>query len=303
MSRQEIQLQKLEQLALGSKLKRLLHNPFRYLYAMSLIHFVYPTTHKGSLRKADLFFGGDMEVLLPAATDIYLTGGKTHDSEIRLAKYMIANLKSGQHFLDIGAHFGYFTLLAASIVGSDGRVVAVEPAKGSFDVLRRNTAGVKALDIIHNAVSNEVGKVSFYEFPVLYSEYNALDIEKFKTESWMAKNPPVKTEVAATTIDKIINEQNIQPEMIKIDVEGAEAQALSGGLNTWANGAATVIMEYLDEGDASSYVDAANILFKQGYKSHIIDKNGRLIEVSDILSAMRSNNMSSENIVFKKDNK
>src|SRR5690606_3346806 len=87
------QLQKVEKLAKGGKITRLLHNPARYCYAMWLSKLLYPRTRKGSLKRALLFFGGEMQVLLPAATDIYLTGGKTHSSEIRLAKFMIANLK------------------------------------------------------------------------------------------------------------------------------------------------------------------------------------------------------------------
>lgn len=298
MNRQETELQELEKLADGNRLTRLLHSPGKYLYAMSLIHLFYPVTHRGSLKKADLFFGGEMEVLLPAATDIYLTGGKTHDSEIRLAKYIAANLDPGQHFLDIGAHFGYFTLLAASLVGEDGKVVAIEAAKGTYEVLSRNISDNPVIEALHSAVSDKKGTVSFYEFPVLYSEYNALDIEKFKQERWITDNPPVKTEVTATTIDDIILAEHLKPAIIKIDVEGAEEQAIAGGMKTWQEGYSTIIMEYLDEGDNTSYTSAADILYGVGYKSFMIDKYGKLVATDDILSSMRGNNISSENIVF-----
>lgn len=302
LNKQGIQLQQVERLARAGKLARLLHNPMRYCYAMMRSKLIYPLTHKGVLRRAPLFFGGEMKVLLPAATDIYLAGGKTHSSEIRLAKYMIANLKPGDVFLDIGAHFGYFTLLAASLVGNTGMVYAIEPARETFGLLKDNAAGQPNTRLFHNAVSDRNGMVSFYEFPVLYSEYNTLEVEKFLKEAWIKKYNPQKTEVQAVTIDDFLKDNDFIPSMIKIDVEGAEKQAISGGAKTWTTQSPALVMEYLDEGDTSSYAAAAALMYRHGYKSYVIGERGDLIEAGNILSFMREHNMTSENIVFKKSN-
>lgn len=293
----------MEQLATGGKLTRLLHSPVRYIYAMLLLKLAYPFTRKGSLKKAPLFFGGDMQVLLPAATDIYLTGGKTHESEIRLAKYLVQNLKEGDAFLDVGAHFGYFTLMASALVGNSGKVLAIEPSKGSFELLKGNVEGNKNISIFHRAVSDKQETVDFYEFPILYSEYNALDIEKFQGEDWIKKYNPAKTSVAAVTIDGFLQENNCRPAMIKIDVEGAEVQAINGGVTTWAASKPVLVMEYLDEGEESSYATAADMMYSNGYQSYMILQDGTLQETTDVLGYMRSKNMTSENVVFKKDNK
>lgn len=77
-----------------------------------------------------------MNIALPASTDIYLTGGKSHDSEIRLAKFLIKNLNQGDNFVDIGAHYGYFTLLGAHLVGKGGRVF-FEPGKSTYSLLEK----------------------------------------------------------------------------------------------------------------------------------------------------------------------
>ena len=297
-----IQLQQVQRLANGGKLVRLLHNPARYLYAMLLSKVMYPVTHRGSLKKAPLFFGGEMEVLLPAAIDIYLAGGKTHDSEIRLAKYMIANLKNGDVFLDIGAHFGYFTLLAASLVGDTGEVYAIEPASETFKLLKGNTNGHTHIRLFHNAVSDKIGIVSFYEFPVLYSEYNTLDVEKFLKEDWIKKYHPQKTEVHAVTIDGFVQENGFVPAVIKIDVEGAEVQAISGGKKIWTEQSPILVMEYLDESDNGSYGRAAELMYGCGYKSYIISEDGALLQTNDVRGYMKQHGMTSENIVFKKSN-
>lgn len=293
-------MQKVEQLANAGKLSRLLHHPARYLYAMILSKMLYPLTHKGSLNEAPLFFGGSMKVLLPAATDIYLTGGKTHSSEIRLARYMIKNLKPGDSFLDIGAHFGYFTLLADSLVGDTGKVYAIEPARETFAILKENVGGHVNIRIFHNAVSDRNEGVSFYEFPVLYSEYNTLEPDKFLKEGWAKKYNPQKTEVQAVTIDGFLQVNDFTPAMIKIDVEGAEVQAVSGGKKTWTEISPVLVMEFLDEGYSGTYTTAASVMYSCGYKSFIINEDGTLIETGDILAYMRSHDMASENIVFKK---
>lgn len=293
----------MEQLATGGKLTRLLHSPSRYMYAMLLVKLIYPFTRKGSLKKAPLFFGGDMQVLLPAATDIYLTGGKTHESEVRLAKYLVQNLKEGDAFLDVGAHFGYFTLMASALVGNTGKVLAIEPSKGSFELLKGNVARNKNISIYHRAVSDKQETVDFYEFPILYSEYNALDVEKFKGENWIKKYNPEKTSVTAVTIDGFLKENNCSPAMIKVDVEGAEVQAINGGADTWATTQTVLVMEYLDEGDESSYAKAADMMYGKGYQSYMILQDGTLQITTDVLGDMRRKNMTSENVVFKKDNK
>ncbi len=300
MSNQDIQLQKVERLAGAGKLTRLLHHPSRYLYAMVLSKILYPLTHKGSLKEAPVFFGGSMKVLLPAATDIYLAGGKTHSSEIRLARYMINQLEPGDSFLDIGAHFGYFTLLADSLVGDTGKVYAIEPARETFAILKENVGGHANIRIFHNAVSDRNEAVSFYEFPVLYSEYNTLEPDKFLKEGWAKKYNPQKTEVQAVTIDGFLQVNDFTPAMIKIDVEGAEVQAVSGGKETWTGKSPVLVMEFLDEGYSDTYTTAASVMYSCGYKSFIINEDGTLTETGDILAYMRRHDMASENIVFKK---
>ena len=298
-----MQLNELERLANGGKLTRLLHSPARYTYAMFLSKLLYPLTHKGVLKQAPLFFGGEMQVVLPAATDIFLTGGKTHDSEIRLARFMIAHLSEGHVFVDVGAHFGYFTLLAATLVGKTGSVLSVEPSIGSHALLAENVQGYRNISIYHNAVSDKNETVTFFEFPVLYSEYNALDVEKFKDSDWIKKYNPTEQKVQAITIDDFVRENNIIPDMIKIDVEGAEVQAINGGSRTWQNMSPLVVVEYLDEGDTSSYTKAAEAMYNHGYSSYMILSDGTLEHTDDVLRYIRKKGMTSENVVFKKDNK
>jgi len=293
------QLQQVQRLATSGKAARALHHPIRYLNAMAFLKMVYPRTHKGVFKKATTFFGQPMELLLPAATDIYLTGGKTHDSEIRLAAFMINTIQPGQTYIDIGAHFGYYTLLAAKLTGSSGKVFAFEAAKNTFGVLNRNAAGLQQVKAMHNAVSDSSETISFYEFPVLYSEYNSMNVGQFENEAWINKYKPAKTEVKAVRLDDFVKQQQVVPSFIKIDVEGAEDKVIAGGLETFGKHAPVIVMEFLSaERLNAPHQAAANLLKELGYKTYIINKEGKQEVITDIGSYFAANDIESDNIVF-----
>jgi hypothetical protein len=65
----------------------------------------------------------------------FLEGGA---KEERTSQLVTSFLSNGMTFLDIGANVGYFSLLAASVVGSTGKVIAFEPTPAVADRLREN---------------------------------------------------------------------------------------------------------------------------------------------------------------------
>lgn len=295
-------LQQVERLARSGRMGRLLHHPPRYIQAMGFLKYQYPRTHKGKFKQAKTFFGLDMQVILPAATDIYLTGGKTHDSEIRLAKYLVTSIKPGQVFLDIGAHFGYYTLLASQLVGHAGKVYAIEAAKNTFDILKQNAEGKSNISAMHMAVSDQAEKVSFYEFPVLYSEYNSMDIKQFEGEAWIALYKPVRTEVDAISLDKLMGEMVEKPAFIKIDVEGIEDRVIKGGADVLQKYDPVVVMEFLAaERVNDAHHRAGKLLQEYGYRPHYLDAHGAAQYVNDIGKYFTENGIESDNIVFIKD--
>ena len=140
----------IEQLARGSVLGRFFKNPVRYVAAIGYWRLFYPLKKRGKFARARTFFGAEMEVVLPSATEIFLFGAKTHDSEIRLARFLLKNLRPGHTFCDVGAHFGYFTLLASQLVGENGRVIAFEASRSTFEILKKNT--IQAANVTTPAV-------------------------------------------------------------------------------------------------------------------------------------------------------
>ena len=299
-------LDKVKQLAQANKMHRLMHNPFRYLSAQFFRTVFFPLSKKGTLRQADTFMEHPLSILLPSGMDIYLTGGKTHDSEIRLAHFLIQFYKKGQPttFIDIGAHVGYFSLLVSCIVeqiSPNGRIYTFEAAKGTFDLLKQNLKNRKNIQVFHNALTDEEMDLTFYEFPVLYSEYNTLHVGQFENEKWYQKFKPEKNIVKGRTLDSVVKEFDIKNPLVKIDTEGAEAQVIGGGREFLTLQNPTIIMEFLtDKTKNEGHFKAFDMLKEMGYNAYFIKNDGDLELLKEINSYFIEKGLDSDNFVFMK---
>lgn len=295
------QFRKSEQLGNTSKVGRFLSNPYKYLNAIGYRLFFYSKTKKGKLATAKTFFGAEMNLILPAGTDIYLTGCKSHESEIRLAKFLMNTLKAGDTFFDVGAHFGYFSLLGSKLVGANGKVFSFEASKSTFKILKENTEKYPNIEIHNNAISNEKSNLSFYEFPVLYSEYNSLKIGQFENTDWFKNNQPQKIEIEGITLSDFSESKTIQPKVIKIDVEGAEFLVIDGSKNLLQRQSPKVIIEFLNsERKNEAHLKAQKLLNDLGYTAFKINEAGEAESCENIETYLNINNLDSDNIIFQK---
>ena len=295
------QLSEVQKIAEYSKTKRFLNHPGRYIEAIFFRKVIYPFSKKERFKEVNLFFSQMMNIALPASTDIYLTGGKSHDSEIRLAKFLIKNLNQGDNFVDIGAHYGYFTLLGAHLVGKGGRVFSFEPGKSTYSLLEKNTTEIPNINVFNLAVSDKCGLISFYEFQSMYSEYNSKDVAQFEREDWFISVKPKRVDVDAITIDQIVTDNKIIPTIIKMDVEGGEYDVIKGAMNYLAMNNTYIVMEYLaSERENSNHKKATELLRSIGYKSYLINAEGKLTLTEKIDPHFQLNNIDSDNIVFRK---
>ncbi len=294
-------LERIEKLARGSLVGRFLNDPIKYISTVGYWRVVYPIRKKGRFAKAQTFFGTDMAVVLPSATEILLFGAKTHDSEIRLARYLMKNLNPGDTFCDVGAHFGYFTLLAAQLVGDNGHIVSFEASPSTFETLKKNTTGIKNILPLNRAASDSEGTMVFHEFPALFSEYNSLVLPNGNHAKWIRKNPPKRIEVAGQRLDRFFFENKISPKIIKIDVEGAETQVLNGATEFLKKHSPTIVMEYLtDSNQNDAHRKAVEFANSVGYQPFIINKIGETEPCTNIESSMKSRGLDSDNVVLKK---
>jgi FkbM family methyltransferase len=141
-------------------------------------------------------------------------------------------LRPGQVFFDVGANVGFYSLLAARLVGSTGRVVAIEPLPRNIAFLYRHIALNKAhnVTILPLACANRSAIESFCE-----GENNALGHLAGTSDKPDASSPAFRASLVATlSLDEAVEALALSPDVIKIDVEGAELRVLEGARNILA---------------------------------------------------------------------
>jgi FkbM family methyltransferase len=184
--------------------------------------------------------GVEMNLNLAEKTQRLIYLGQPYESS--LTHLVESYLKSGNTFFDIGAHQGYYTLLAASLVGRQGTVVSFEPEARNFERLKANIArnGFTGRVIANKkAVSETSGETTLHLNPLndggasihSFSEYH--DSGTSWSEEAIKRtfgNVQLIEEVEMTSIDDWMRTEKmkLQPKLVKIDVEGNELPALAG---------------------------------------------------------------------------
>lgn len=142
------------------------------------------------------------------------------DFELVEQAFVWSFLRKGDSFLDLGAHFGLYSAIAAQIVGDSGRVVAVEPNPRSFRLLRENLG------------PDPNGRLTLIEGAIwLHDGTMQLSAGIGQQAAFSRLLPPSlkKTGVGVTThtIPAILRKSGLaRVDLVKLDMEGAELAAL-----------------------------------------------------------------------------
>ncbi|MFA6430421.1 MAG: FkbM family methyltransferase [Candidatus Paceibacterota bacterium] len=150
--------------------------------------------------------------------------------------FLSSNNILGSTVWDVGAHFGYHALSFAKLVGSNGRVVTFEPNPYNIERLRmnveKNTDLINRISIVEQALSSKTGTTTMIISNDVdgskstgshIKEINLKPLDKKKYKGFYEHTVPT-----ITIDDFLTNNKEKDPDIIKIDIEGAEFFALSG---------------------------------------------------------------------------
>ncbi|MFG1921075.1 FkbM family methyltransferase [Cryptosporangium sp. NPDC048952] len=143
--------------------------------------------------------------------------------EPNLTHWISTRIRPGDTVIDVGAHIGYFTLLAAHLTGPTGQIVAIEAAPHFHEAL---TQALVANDVgnvraVQAAVSDRPGHVTLYLPDPANLGNTTMVAPSAPPHSWF--------ETDAQTLPNLLTDQELTTaRIIKIDVEGAEAATITG---------------------------------------------------------------------------
>jgi FkbM family methyltransferase len=176
--------------------------------------------------------GRVLKIILPKETTVRILQGRLRGKKwilgSRVLEYALGSfewekaklleriIKKTFVVYDIGAHVGYYTLLAAQPVGEKGKVIAFEPLPRNVKYLRRHVEMNRCSNvmIIEAAVTDKRGKSSF-------------DTGRDSFTGHLSQKGDLQ--IITVSIDELIAARKIpHPDLMKINVEGAEMHVLEG---------------------------------------------------------------------------
>lgn len=148
-------------------------------------------------------------------------------------KVFAAAIAQGDVVYDVGAHVGYYTLLASKLVGARGRVYAFEPLPANLEFLEHHLKlnQITNVTVVPAAVSDATGLGRFNLASSRAMGHLAQSESKYATRPLQVDARAADCELQVKTIsldDWTSRTERPLPRVIKMDIEGAELQALHG---------------------------------------------------------------------------
>ncbi len=195
----------------------------------------------------------------------YVIGAYENDFIAVMRSY----LHRGDTCVDVGGHLGYYALVMSQLVGPSGHVISFEPVPSNMSVLKENIS-------LNNATNVELVNAALGERPGTVPLICPENFELSWTPSirgYSVEGSRNSIDVRMDTLDAFLQRGQYKPTVIKIDVEGAELDVLSGAVETLRTTRPTVLLEIHGWGDATS--DKILALFSSvGYKASVTGTRG-----------------------------
>ena len=200
-------------------------------------------------------------------------GNNLYGSEFSIIKFLIKNLKENDVFYDVGANYGFYTILAQELI-SNGEIHSFEPNPNIFPLLLKNAQPEKFKNTFLNelALSDKDGCLEFYN---RFNQRHSGDSSLVKHEHFKGKYKIIK--VKSSTLDTYFL-NNKKPTIMKVDIEGGEPYFLKGAQNFLKENQPAIIMEIWP---GELHKQAVQILQNFEFKMYGINEEGEIEILND----------------------
>jgi FkbM family methyltransferase len=209
------------------------------------------------------------------ASPLFWRGWDGHESETARVFYELAG--TARVTLDIGAHVGYFALLAAH-ANPTGRVYAFEPMPRVRERLERNVAlnGASNVTCVSCALGSPAGSAEF--FHVRDGIPSSSSLSRGFMQSIVAREELTSSTVEVVEGDDFVASHALERvDLIKLDTETTEPAVLGGLLATLRRDRPPIICEVLD---AQAGRELQDLLDPLGYEYFLLTADGPLPRAS-----------------------
>jgi FkbM family methyltransferase len=199
----------------------------------------------------------------------------TKEYEHSLVQLISDKTDKGKDAINVGANIGLYAVLLAQLLEEKNRVLAIEPTINAFKLLSNNIErnGVMNKVQLFNGLAADVSgnyTINTIEGKEEYSSIGSMSHPAIENVVFSSVN------VLGSTIDQLVDEFNLEPGLLLIDVEGAEHKVLNGALNTIRRFSPLIIAEVDDSllsGLGTSSANLFSFLENEGYSVHNVLSN------------------------------
>jgi FkbM family methyltransferase len=173
--------------------------------------------------RARTFWGQELTVVFPDLISRSVMRFGVVEPE--LSSFMLRHLRPGMVVYDVGAHIGYFSLLAAACVGRSGAVHAFEPTPSTASVLRTNLARMPQATVFEAAVWRDEQGLVLHDFGEGRSAFNSAFAARLPGRRTLRSH---QRTVRSISLDSHSQRHSMRADLVKIDTESAEHHVLAG---------------------------------------------------------------------------
>lgn len=191
-------------------------------------------------RQLTMIFDPDLPVHNSILGNLQNTGAYEPGTQF----FFMRVLRKGEVFIDIGAHVGYFTMIAAAMVGDTGKIISVEPIEDNFRMLTRNIEvnNLKNVHAVRSVISGTDGDIEFHH-NLDNDGGHALWKPSLHPSNERTRNAPKAEVLPSMTMSSLLTKFECEHvRAMKIDTEGAERMILESGEEFFRGGGADFII-------------------------------------------------------------
>ena len=191
--------------------------------------------------------------------------------------FILQTIKEGQTVLDIGAHKGGYLYIMLQLVGNTGKIVAFEPQSilYNYNTKLKKKFNWQNVTVEHIALSDVEGEATLLIPTNSKSKTSAPGATIVNNRE--RDDIGFTEKVATVSLDYYCTKNNIEPDFLKIDVEGNELNIFKGGINTLKKYKPRIIVE-CDAGyvGKETVLETFDFLKALGYTASFIHEAERL---------------------------